>query len=191
MVMPDRVDRVDRVTATLLLATPRLRLVPVTGTTVRADVAGPEHLSIALDSDLADDWPPTLWADDRPVLAEVLATMPDDDGWRPWYWLLRQADGSLRLIGVGGFAGPPDDQGVVTLGFSVVPSLWRRGYASEAVAALVEWSSRQHDLRVIEAFTDNDNLGSVKVLQNNGFVQLGWGSTPNTLRYELRRPTPA
>ncbi|OWY61103.1 hypothetical protein B7486_65590 [cyanobacterium TDX16] len=188
MVMP---ERVDRVTATLLLATPRLRLVPVNGTTVRADVAGPEHLSISLDSDLADDWPPALWADDRPVLAEVLATKPDDDGWRPWYWLLRQADGSLRLIGVGGFAGPPDDQGVVTLGFSVVPSLWRRGYASEAVAALVEWSSRQSDLRVIEAFTENDNLGSVKVLQNNGFVQLGWGSTPNTLRYELRRPTPA
>jgi RimJ/RimL family protein N-acetyltransferase len=188
MVMP---ERIERVTATLLLATPRLRLVPVNGTTVRADLAGPEHLSISLDSDLADDWPPGLWADDRPILAEVLATMRDDDGWRPWYWLLRQADGSLRLIGVGGFSGPPDDQGVVTLGFSMVPSLWRRGYASEAVAALVEWSSRQHDLRVIEAFTENDNLGSIKVLQNNGFVQLGWGSTPTTRRYELRRPTPA
>ena len=188
MVMP---ERVDRVTATLLLATPRLRLVPVNGTTVRADLAGTEHLSIALDSDLASDWPPRLWADDRPILAEVLATMPDDDGWRPWYWLLRQADGSLRLIGVGGFAGKPNDQGVVTLGFSMVPTLWKRGYASEAVAALVEWASRQPELRVIEAYTENSNQGAVKVLQNNGFVQLGWGSTPDTLRFELRRPHPA
>ena len=184
-------ERVERITATLLLATPRLRLVPVNGTTARADLAGSEHLSIALDSDLAPDWPPALWADDLPYLAQELATKRDDDGWRPWYWLLRQADGSLRLIGVGGFAGPPDDQGVVVLGFSMVPSLWRRGYASEAVAALVEWASRQEELRVIEAFTENDNLGSIRVLQNNGFVQLGWGSAPTTLRFELRRPTPA
>jgi len=184
-------ERVDRVTATLLLATPRLRLVPVNGTTARADLAGADHLSIALDSDLAEDWPPRLWADDLPILAEVLATLPDDDGWRPWYWLLRQADGSLRLIGVGGFSGRPDDQGVVTLGFSMVPSLWRRGYASEAVAALVEWASRQHDLRVIEAYTETNNAAAVRVLQNNGFVQLGWGTSPNILRYELRRPLPA
>lgn len=182
-------ERVERVTATLLLATPRLRLVPVNGTTARADLAGPEHLSIALDSDLAEDWPPVLWAHDLPAVAHSLATERDDDGWRPWYWLLRQADGSLRLIGVGGFSGPPDAHGAVTLGFSLVPSLWRRGYASEAVAALVEWASRQPDMQVIEAFTEGADAGGTKVLRNNGFVQLGWGETPGVLRFELRRPT--
>jgi RimJ/RimL family protein N-acetyltransferase len=43
-------------------------------------------------------------------------------------------------VGSMGFKSPPDATGTVEIGYAVNRSLWRRGYATEAVEAIVAWA---------------------------------------------------
>jgi RimJ/RimL family protein N-acetyltransferase len=47
------------------------------------------------------------------------------------------------VIGDVGFVGPPGEDGVVEIGFSVIPSYRGRGIATEAVRALSRWGLSQ------------------------------------------------
>ena len=53
-------------------------------------------------------------------------------------WVMIEA-GTATVVGDIGFMGPPDAEGVVEVGYSVVPDRRRRGYAGEALVALVVW----------------------------------------------------
>ena len=58
-----------------------------------------------------------------------------DDSWRSGFSRSQQASSSL--VGAGGFFGPPDDTGVVEVGFSLWPECTGQGFATEMVTALV------------------------------------------------------
>ena len=47
------------------------------------------------------------------------------------------------MTGALGFGGPPDPEGAVMIGYSTYPGADRKGYASEATRALVEWALAQ------------------------------------------------
>jgi RimJ/RimL family protein N-acetyltransferase len=59
------------------------------------------------------------------------------------------------------------------IGFGVHPAHWGRGYAGEAVRALVDHAFDALGLRRIEADIDPRNLGSARVLEGAGFVREG------------------
>lgn len=63
------------------------------------------------------------------------------------------------------------ENGQSELNFWVGPGFWNTGFASEAVAALVE--ANPHQARTLFAETFQDNLGSARVLTNCGFDYLG------------------
>ncbi len=56
----------------------------------------------------------------------------------------------------------------VDVGFALRPRFWRRGYASEAAAAVMEYGRTRLGLRRIVAVTQADNLGSIKTLEKLG-----------------------
>jgi RimJ/RimL family protein N-acetyltransferase len=60
------------------------------------------------------------------------------------YEIRRRSDG--QAIGGLGFHGPADDNGSVTIGYGLIPSVRGEGYASEALRALLEFA-RAHGLR--------------------------------------------
>lgn len=77
-----------------------------------------------------------------------------------------------EVVGHCGFHGPPAAVGRAEVGYTVFAAHRRRGYASEAVGALVEWAQRQAE-RTVFASVAPDNTASLAVVRKLGFVQTG------------------
>jgi RimJ/RimL family protein N-acetyltransferase len=85
-----------------------------------------------------------------------------------FHLIVRREDG--RVVGEIGFVGPPAN-GVVTIGYAIVPEARRQGYATEAIAALTAWAIREPDVDEVRAQTLPDNEPSVRALLRAGFVE--------------------
>ena len=95
---------------------------------------------------------------------------------------------SLRtetVVGEAGFHGPPDPDGVVEIGYEVVPGWRRRGVATRACGLLLEqaWAL---GARVVRAEAPPANVASRRVLRVNGFRPDPEGSGPDG--YRVDRP---
>ncbi len=97
-----------------------------------------------------------------------------------YYQIRRQSDG-LAVGGVG-FKGPPDG-GVVEIGYGLVPSARGQGYATEALAGLVQVAVSL-GVTTIRADTDLDNVASQRTLERAGFRKVGADS--ELCHYESR-----
>ena len=166
------------------LTTEGLQLIPATAELVRAEIGNVDRLFDLLQCEPAVNWPPEETRDALAWFLRQLETAPSEAvGWLSWYWILR--DGARRvLIGGGGFKGAPGDDGVVEIGYSVRPGYRRRGFVSEAVAALVGWALRRQGVKRVVAETRPDNVPSVRVLEKAGFRRRGNGIEPGTVRFE-------
>ena len=85
-----------------------------------------------------------------------------------------------EIVGDVGFMGLPDD-GVLEIGFSVIADRRRRGYATEAARAMVDWALHQPGVHSVIARCDAQNGPSIRVLERAGFMrvaeadgQIGW-----------------
>ena len=111
-------------------------------------------------------WPQPDLLDIMPMLA--VAKVPAE---RFGAWVMVERDTST-VVGDIGFLGPPVD-GAVEIGFSVIPERRRRGYASAAASALVDWALQQPDVRTVTARSGHANLASAAVLDRAGFARTG------------------
>jgi RimJ/RimL family protein N-acetyltransferase len=109
----------------------------------------------------------------------------DVEGWYGWY-ALRAADsaGPRTLVGGAGYFGPPDTEGTVEVGYSVLPRWQRRGYASEMVQMLVEHALTFAEVKRIIAHTTEANPASIAVLLRCGFHRAGAEPETGKLRFE-------
>jgi RimJ/RimL family protein N-acetyltransferase len=82
------------------------------------------------------------------------------------YLIVRRLDGAV--VGDCGFHGPPDDTGTVLIGYGVAESCRGRGYATEAVEALVAFAHLQHGVRRVLADCTRGNPASLRVLEKAG-----------------------
>ncbi|HSD89931.1 MAG TPA: GNAT family N-acetyltransferase [Kofleriaceae bacterium] len=89
-------------------------------------------------------------------------------------WLLRAVVMRDERIAAGfiGFHSRPDDHGVVEIGYEVLPAFRRRGYASEAVTALIAWATRE-GARAVRACVSPDNAASRALVARQHFVLVG------------------
>jgi ribosomal-protein-alanine N-acetyltransferase len=148
---------------------------PAAAARLPADRAGAATL---IGATLDDEWPLPDILDMMPVHARRAASDA-----RFGVWLIIEA-ATGAVVGDIGFFGPPSDAGEVEIGYSVVQSRRRRGYAREAVAALVAWAFDQTGVRAIVAGTDPDNDVSQRVLQRAGFERTDASTTE--LRWRLQ-----
>ena len=65
-------------------------------------------------------------------------------GWWNWYAIRRDDN---TLVGNGGLAGVPNDEGIVTLGYSMAEGYEGLGYCTEMVAGLLQWASETGRVR--------------------------------------------
>ncbi|MEO6121823.1 MAG: GNAT family protein [Acidimicrobiales bacterium] len=167
-----------------VICTERLELRTVTAAVVRADIAGPAELAAALGVGVPDGWPPPLVAAALEHMAEFLERHPELAPWGGRYWVSRATE-VPALVGMGGFKGAPA-AGDAELGYSVVETCQRRGYATEAVGAMVAWAFERGVDRVV-AHTVPSLVASIKVLERNDFRSVGDGEEPGTIRFERTR----
>ncbi|MFI6008138.1 GNAT family N-acetyltransferase [Streptomyces sp. NPDC051243] len=83
--------------------------------------------------------------------------------------LVRKED-DLAVGGMG-FHGAPDEEGRAEVGYDLVEGARGRGYASEALRALSEWSLAREDVQLLCATIDPGNLPSQGVATRAGYVR--------------------
>ncbi|MEX1078446.1 MAG: GNAT family N-acetyltransferase [Homoserinimonas sp.] len=90
-------------------------------------------------------------------------------------WLVRVVvsipDGDA--IGHAGFHGPPDERGMVEVGYSVVPEFRRRGFAKAILRALLERAASEADVTVVRASISPTNDASLATIAGFGFTKVG------------------
>src|SRR5512143_1157513 len=133
----------------MMLRSSRLSLIPATLDLVRADLAGPAALAAALGHPVPSSWPPELY--DDPAKQWTIAALERDPSQAGWllYYIVAE-DG--HLAGTAGYKGAPRD-GVVEIGYGILPDYQRRGLATEAAGALIEHAFREPGVRAVIAET--------------------------------------
>jgi len=171
------------------VSTSRLILVAVSFDLQEAELSDLDQFASRLDADIPPDWPPPL--NDEASMHWVLDYMrahPDHEGWTKWYFLLSRPNGRPILIGNGGFAGAPNDDGTVEVGYSIVETHQRQGYAPEAVRGLTTWALSHAKVTRLIAHTFPDLRPSIRVLEKCGFRFVGDGIEEGTIRFEWLPP---
>jgi RimJ/RimL family protein N-acetyltransferase len=150
-----------------VIASHRLDLRPVTAVSLDALMVGDRQ---ALEAEVGGRFPdplvaPPLTDDALPYFRDVLREDPAATRW--WgRWLVDRESG--ETVGLAGFAGAPDGEGTVTLGYSVYPARQRQGFAAEAAVALTEWALAQPGVRRVRATIPPGHVGSQRVAARAG-----------------------
>jgi ribosomal-protein-alanine N-acetyltransferase len=157
------------------LHTQRLELRPLPAAAARTLPGDRTTTALLLEAKLPTDWP-------HPELMDVLPLQGAATSVTEPYgiWVLIER-GSRTIVGDAGFMGPPGADETIELGYSVIPDRRGRGYATEAVIALVEWAFHQPGVSAVVAGCAADNTPSIRLLRRVGFertdredAQLRW-----------------
>ena len=175
----------------LRLRTARLELVAGTAALARADLSDRAQFARLLGASVPPAWPPPL--NDEASMewsARLHEANPGAHGWGVWYFLLRDDPSGGRVaIGNGGFKGPPALDGLVEIGYSILEEHHGKGYATEAVGAILAWAFGHEEVRLVVAETLPALSPSIRLLERCGFEFVGPGSDPEpgAIRYALPR----
>jgi ribosomal-protein-alanine N-acetyltransferase len=168
------------------IKTSRLQMVAMTPSMLAAEKLADGSIGPLLRANVTAQWPPEHW--EPHVLDFILAQIRADAATTGWnrYMLLPDASGRGRtLIGcVGGFVKPDGD---IEIGYSTLLEFQRRGYATEASSALVEWLLKREGVRSVSAQTFPRLPESIKVMVRCGMQFAGDGDEEGTIRYRRFR----
>jgi [ribosomal protein S5]-alanine N-acetyltransferase len=175
------------------IRTARLILWPATLEALHAELDSREAFAQALRAEVPATWPPEFY--DADAVRWTMAWLERNADQREWgfYYIIESPQttgGTPRLAGAGGYKGAPDAAGSVEVGYSVVADRRRRGYAREAVAALLAHAFADPRVTHVVAHTLEELAASIGVLRSTGFEFVGKGSDPyepDAIRFEMTR----
>jgi len=148
---------------------PVIRLAPLSLAAMKALVAG----ELGRASELTGVDLPEFFIEERMIwLCNYrINQIEADPASAPWLVHVVTAEG--QAIGHAGFHGPPDENGMVEIGYSVVPEFRRRGYAKAIVRALLERAASEPEVAVVRASISPDNDASLATIAGFGFTKVG------------------
>jgi [ribosomal protein S5]-alanine N-acetyltransferase len=168
----------------LELGSRRLRLVAATAESVKAEMEHSSRFAALISAYVPRDWPPATLVDALPMFLKWHEENPDWTGWLAWYAIRLDAAAPI-LCGSAGFKGPPDEDGMIEIGYSMLPAHQRSGFATEMVETLMQWAFAHPGVRCIEAETTVDNVASIRVLERTGFRRIDTDEDTGSLRYRF------
>jgi [ribosomal protein S5]-alanine N-acetyltransferase len=156
------------------IETTRLELVPLSPRFLTAILAGRRvDAESALGLDVPDAWP-----DEHDVrfLRLRLRQVTEDPAREEWLPRAIALDG--LMVGHIGFHGPPgvngpQKPGALEVGYTVFEPFRRRGYATEAVEAILDWAREEHGVRHFVASIGPGNVPSLALVSRLGFRETG------------------
>lgn len=114
------------------------------------------------------------FSQDRQPLWRIRSTqLEENPGDAAWITRAIFDPGLGRAVGLAGFHGPPDDNGMVEVGYSVDPAYRRQGYARAALEALLAVAAEEPSIRTVRATISPDNGASRRLVEQYGFVATG------------------
>jgi len=159
----------------LKLETERLDIVPLTEELMDLWLHNIGRMEQVMNCDYQAE-PMSNWFSD--IVAGQLRAMrlyPDDWLWNTFWFLIRRSD--RKVVGSVVFKGPPDNEGIVEIGYGTGEDYRGKGYMTEAVAAVCAWALRQKGVRHVSAESAADNPVSRRILEKCGFKEISSGET--------------
>jgi ribosomal-protein-alanine N-acetyltransferase len=89
-----------------------------------------------------------------------------------WYtnWEIVNKETNASVGGIG-FAGQPNKEGEVVTGYCICQTQQGKGYGTEALCAITNWTFTSPDVIRVSAETPINNYSSMKMLRKAGFEQ--------------------
>ncbi len=171
------------------IETLRLTLVPMTLDRLTADQKGPRTLAHALVCEVPAQWPPDTWEPHVfDWIREQYRRSPEQAAWQRYILLRRQYDLPLLIGAAGAFTPQPTDTDA-EIGYSILPDYQRKGYATEAVQAIIQLLRVDPRIANVIAHTFPARPASIRVMEKCGLLADGHGTEPGTIRYRLPLPS--
>ncbi len=97
----------------------------------------------------------------------------DMDQGKMFYWVL-ELEGTLDAIGTICLWSFSKDRKNAEIGYELLPSMQGKGYADEALKAVIKFAKNELMLKQIDAVTHEEHGASINLLTHNNFVPLGY-----------------
>jgi ribosomal-protein-alanine N-acetyltransferase len=176
-----------------LLRTLRLDLVPMSVALVEAVMAGRrEEAERLVGARMPSRWPNRELIERAfPASLEAIRADPEVRLWGDRAMIARGGDGAAsgiagsladgvadveaeaRVVGSVVFHGLPSDDGIAEIAYGVEEASQGLGYATEAVAASIEWALSHPHVRAVQAATFGWHRPSLRVIEKVGMVVVG------------------
>ena len=151
-----------------VITTPRLKLISLTPLLLRAAADGNlAEVERQFDAPVGSGWEDGVPAERR---LQQLAADPNE---QPWLVRAMLTSTPRRIVGSIGFHAPPDDHGRVEIGYDVVAAERRRGYAREAIHALLDCAWATGRAHTCVASVSPHNTPSLALVGGLGFRRVG------------------
>jgi RimJ/RimL family protein N-acetyltransferase len=127
----------------------------------------------------------------REEIEAMAARAPGDGG--GWVQFSVEARDTGSLVGDVGLSPDDDEPGVIKIGYTMDPAFQGRGYATEAVKALIAYAFDTLGADLVRAYASAENLPSIRVAEKAGltlverFERTYEGETWQGVRYEIAR----
>jgi ribosomal-protein-alanine N-acetyltransferase len=151
-----------------LLETPRLKLLPFTLELKKVTLFERDRLPEMLGVAVPDAWP---GADMLEALPHFIEAMEQDPLGRVWDGIILHKADRVAIGGIG-FHGPPDEAGMVEIGYNIIPAYEGQGYATEMARRVIDWAFQTPGIERITVQCLDHNIGSIRVLEKVGMHRL-------------------
>lgn len=118
--------------------------------------------------DLAKGWPINAYKNLFPYKISRFQNHPEEEEFEGV--IIHKKD--RIIIGDMGFKGGPDENGVMEIGYSMVPQYQGKGYTTEMAKAFCDWGIQKECVKKIVATCSIYNHASIRVLEKLGMVKV-------------------
>ena len=102
----------------------------------------------------------------RAEIEEMTGRAPGEAG--GWVQLSVEERESGRLVGDVGLSPADGEPGVIKVGYTMSPAFQGRGYATEAVGALIGYAFDALGVEIVRAYASAENVASIRVAEKVG-----------------------
>lgn len=169
-----------------MLPTTNLQLLNIERIHIEAFLRSKSELANLLQVSVPNSWPTFQEAFSLPAEDSQKSNPPTNE-WAAFFFLDPK---NKVLIGNGGFYGPPDDSGTVEIGYEIASEFWNRGFATEAVLAMINFAFAHKEVRAVMAHTLAEKNASNRVLQKVGMkfvAEIDDSEQGKTWRWQISR----
>lgn len=136
--------------------------------------------------------PPRLSMYGKSPIRYTLEKVGADPASVAWWLYLSVYKPDNLLIGMCGYKGPPDEHGMVEIGYEIIKAYRRRGLGTDVARALIANAFADDRVAVVQAHTLAKENPSAKILRACGLTRLEEVTDPDDgllWRWQLNRQT--
>jgi RimJ/RimL family protein N-acetyltransferase len=105
-----------------------------------------------------------------PFALKMLDENPQNIRWGTFLFIYKVEN---KIIGLGGFKGVQNEEGMVEFGYSVVPTYRKKGFGTEAARGMIDYAFEWAIVNFVDAHTLPELNASTKILEKCGLTKIG------------------